>query len=164
METPAQKAAADAAVDAMLSAYQRGMLLVFATGPIADSNAAAGMEELRPRITRWASVYRRWAGAGRRDDGSAYSWARWEDYGHELESAIRIHSGVILAGIAWPVDAAVQSARDAGTVLLTNLGARVKDLIANPWPWWAKAGLGAGAVIGVLAVLSPYARFIPGGR
>jgi hypothetical protein len=154
METPAQKAAADAAVQKIERAYRDGSALMGAAGP--NDFAAANLRALGPRIERWRTVYRRWAGDGHRDDGSAYSWARWSDFGRELMSAIRLQSGVLLSNIAWPTDAIDRALDQFRNLPLPNL--------ADPWPWWVKAGIGAAVVVGVLAVLSPYARFIPGGR
>jgi hypothetical protein len=88
----------------------------------------ANMHGLQPQIRRWADVYRRWASLGRRDDGSPYSWDRWDSHGRELAQAIQFHSGEAFATTAL-------------SNVLDTAAATIKQ-VASPslWPDWLKWG------------------------
>lgn len=54
--------------------------------------AAGNLKTLGGNVEKWATTYLAWARAGHRDDGSAYSWAQWADFGtRDLLSAIAVY-------------------------------------------------------------------------
>lgn len=89
---PAQREAeannAVAAVRAALSAAKTRVALI----PDPDPAVVKNLGTLQEQVEKWATTYRKWATAGLRDDGSAYSWDRWSKHGLELGEAAAYHA------------------------------------------------------------------------
>lgn len=115
----------------------------FGEAPQQDANRA-NIAQLKTLIDTWATVYRRWAETGKRDDGTGYSWDRWTQYGQQdLASAAAVYAKCAVDGSPF-----------------NAMKAAVKQTIddANPfnWPWWVKGGIAA-VVLGVgFLYLRPY--------
>jgi hypothetical protein len=60
-----------------------------------------GLEGVRQQLVRWRDTWRRWAEAGQRDDGTAYSVERWREAGRELAEAIRWWTGQSVSRTAF---------------------------------------------------------------
>jgi hypothetical protein len=112
----------------------------------ARSAADKNLTDMGKRIDTWAGTYRRWAAAGRRDDGTPYSATSWAKHGEELGRDAAFHAGEFLnAGLFAGFNTTVSAVK--ATVQT------VKEL-SNPsgWPTWAIVAAGLAA----LAVLGPY--------
>lgn len=113
------------------------------------------MRRLGGNIGRWTTVYRGWAERGTRDDGTAYTWAKWEAYGREdLAPDVEKTTGLALSQELWTRfrrEVVEQSATDLADVALPSR-----------WPVGVQVLAGA-AVLGVAAfVLRPYVvPFLP---
>jgi hypothetical protein len=109
------------------------------------------LRELGPQIDKWATDNRRWAIAGRRDDGSSYTPAMFLDQGKAYASAITAYVRMdfdasifgLVAGTATGVVADVGGA-------LKESGEQLKD-VAKVLPW----------VLGGLVVLVAASYVVP---
>lgn len=110
---------------------------------------AKNYRDLAQQIDRWADVYFAWAKAGRRDDGTAYSWARWGQYGRELLDTILYYSKMpVTDGFAAN---ALQAAREF-------VGSVGQVFTPSVWPAWVKVAAfvaGAGVVAYAFRTFAP---------
>lgn len=113
--------------------------------------AKAAMRELGPKIDTWATTYRRWAEAGKRDDGTKYTWSEWVKYGQQLLQTPKTH-----AGVAWDaniVNAAVTTAKQTVVTVAQGVETVAKtaaDIATSPWTKIFL--LGGGALVGLYFV------------
>ncbi|MFN7132857.1 MAG: hypothetical protein ACK4N5_12315, partial [Myxococcales bacterium] len=106
MTTPEDRKRADAAVAELERAYKSGLVrigftpeaaaLLLLLGPAAalagtmlfkssqQLSVEKAFRDMQPQLQKWKSTYRVWADAGKRDDGSVYTWERWSQVGREL--------------------------------------------------------------------------------
>ena len=106
-----------------------------------DMNAAAWATSNLIQSTKWLNLWNTtflaWAYNGKRDDGTAYSWGEWADFGYTLISQANTQ-----ANISYDYS------------YLNSLIATIKQTykdIATPssWPIWAKLLLAGGVVYGL---------------
>lgn len=134
-----------------------------------SSNRAARLANLArdaTYISKLSGDYRRWSRAGKRDDGTAYSWDRWFDFAKDVAEDIMAQSTV--DDTAWQAAglAIMATIRDA-TVLAAKLTVKIGDILKSgaeaglKTPWWVYA-LVAGGVGAVVAW--PYVKPFVKGR
>ena len=139
---------ADKTVELVESAYTsagRKIALMTAGGLLTSQNQSWGVKgykDLRPTIDTWKTKLRRWAKAGKRDDGSTYTWTSWFDWGKELARLASSYSGDI-----WDASPLLVVGRT-----ISATASDTADCVRNPLkcapkilPWWVWP-IGAGAV------------------
>ncbi|MFA6118120.1 MAG: hypothetical protein WC729_29305 [Sphingomonas sp.] len=97
---------------------------------------SASYKQLGVYIDTWATTMRGWAEKGVRDDGSAYSWAKWADLAKGYFESIRIYTG-----LAWDVS--------TFNNVVTTLKKFEVPGVNVPFPSWAKWLLGGMAALAV---------------
>jgi hypothetical protein len=109
------------------------------------------MTDLEPQIDTWASTLRGYAEAGKRGDGSTYTYAQWFAHGRDLASALARYSGEVIDSSRFSAagEALYATASDVGT-------AAVAVANVTAWPAWVKLAVGAGVLGGGLVLLRPY--------
>jgi hypothetical protein len=125
--------------------------------PLVASQAQQDLEkqlrQLAQDIAKWSGKYLSWARAGRREDGSTYSWALWQSYKDTylspfLERLLQetVSSSVVLRFAAEVVGETATEALD------------VAATVAQPWKWptWAKVAVPAVGLLVALAIVAPY--------
>lgn len=113
----------------------------------AQNTASANLSKLSVQIDEWAGKLRRWAEAGRRDNGTAYTPAQWFQYGRELGNAVATQWGALFDASLFSAPA---NARAAAVATVRDVKAVATDV--DTWPTLLKVGIGLAA----LAVLYPY--------
>jgi hypothetical protein len=165
------EADADALASEIRRAYREGALVVgfspaniaqfLLLGPAAlvvpqtdaQRRLESALKSLGERITRWERVYRSWAKKGKRDDGSAYDWDKWQAYAREdLARETKDLLGTVVADavfIRFATEVAAKTATDTVEVVAT---------VANPlaWPTWAKVTAVVAGGLVALVVVRPY--------
>lgn len=99
---------------------------------------AKAYRDLGDKIDRWGTVHYEWAKAGKRDDGTPYSWSQWADLGKVyLDSIVYLSALPLTDGF---LASGFQSVRE--------FAESVRRLFTPAeWPTWAKVAAGlAGAV------------------
>jgi hypothetical protein len=93
-------------------------------------------------IWDWAIKYKGWAAAGKRDDGSSYSWGQWYEHGKTLLDSIVYQAGVY-------VDPTI------GTAFVDAIKATGQQLLSpSKWPWWMQLAAVGGAAFVALKLAS----------
>lgn len=149
--------AADALVREVRSTYAKGNAKAgistasdrFFGGSSTSDAVRKAMADLGLLIDKWASTYRRWAKAGKRDDGTAYSWTSWVDFGKkELLSAIAYQTNV-----AWDssilnnaIEAAKTTAAQTAKAVETGIQTAVA-VVKSPWTRVLLLGVGGLAAL-----------------
>ena len=88
--------------------------------------------DLGKNVWDWATKYKGWAAAGKRDNGTPYSWGQWYEHGKTLLDSIVYQTGVYL-------DPTI------ATAFIDAVRATGQQLI-NPtqWPWWLRLAAAGG--------------------
>jgi hypothetical protein len=168
---PSATALADKLVSEVEAAYRVGgskiklnpdRIALFLTGPVGavasiwlksqgQITTEASYAKHGDAIKKWRTTYRKWAEAGRRDDGTAYDWPRWVAFGKELLSGIKDYTGY-----SWQSSVVIGAAK-AVKQTVVDIKTTVAECTESPLkcalkklPWWALAG---GAVVGGVALL-----------
>jgi hypothetical protein len=124
------------AVDLLLP----GMLTSPSKGAISKT-----YRDLGALIDDWASRKYRWAQAGKRDDGTAYSWKQWGELGK-----VYLDSVVYTAGL--PIgDGYFANAAQAIKEFIESL---IKFFQPTEWPTWAKVAAGLAGAVAVAYVIN----------
>lgn len=61
----------------------------------------AGLEQERLKIVKLGGDWRTWAEAGKRDNGTSYSFAQWQDEAHTTSKSLRDWTGIGAARTAF---------------------------------------------------------------
>lgn len=101
---------------------------------------AKAYKDLGTQIEDWADRKYRWARAGRRDDGSAYSWSQWAELGKVyLNSIIYLSSLPVTDGFLGNALTSIKEFLQSLATMFTPM----------EWPVWAKVAAG---LVGLAAV------------
>lgn len=96
--------------------------------------------DLGKQIDDWADRKLRWAQAGRRDDGTAYSWQRWGELAQVYLDSILYYSKISVT------DGYFANAATAAKEFMQSL---VTVFQPTEWPTWAKLAAGAAGLAAV---------------
>ncbi|QRN92836.1 hypothetical protein JRI60_26875 [Archangium violaceum] len=146
--TAQQSQQIDAAVAELRRQYRAGLARVEANAggffPSSEQQAIRkSYLDMGVLLEQWASTYRRWALAGRRDDGSEYTVERFLDFGrNDLADAVQKIS-------AEAYDRSLFAAVKAAAGSIVTPGA---------WPSWVKWTAGALALAAVTVIAVNLAR------
>jgi hypothetical protein len=132
-------------------------LLTLLTTDSSQATAEANYRKLADNIKTWRTTYRDWAEASRRDDGTAYSWSQWSQFGTELLTTIQQQTGYVLGtdvGVTSLV-VAVNDGKNALDNASSCLNHPFKCAMDNvpAWVFWVGGGLAALFVISQVANL-----------
>ncbi|AGC45462.1 hypothetical protein MYSTI_04162 [Myxococcus stipitatus DSM 14675] len=113
---------------------------------------AGALNMVRDLIPRWRGERRQWVEAGvRSTDGKPYPLAQWLDEGNSIASTLatalgELHKVRTWTGITQTAQATEQRIADAGRAVAATVE-QVGKTLADPWPWYVKAGLAVGGVV-----------------
>jgi hypothetical protein len=94
---------------------------------------AKAYRDLGVQIDDWANRKYRWAQAGRRDDGSSYSWKQWADLGQVYLGSIQSYTKI----------AATDSFMANAITSMAEFVESIRQVFTpTEWPGWAKAAAG----------------------
>lgn len=124
----------------------------------------ANFAKLGMKIERWRTVQRQWAEAGQRSGVTfngdpatgKYTWAGWSNYGKDLLSEVKTHSGLVweASPYAAAIQGAIQTLQDVVVCVLDPVSC-IKDKILPVVPWWVWG------VVGVSGAVFVYKTFAP---
>lgn len=117
------------------------------------------MRQLGADVTRWATVMRGWADRGRRDDGTAFDWARWLEYGRYLAGNLKSSTGLLMGEAVFErfnQEVVAKTVTDTATVAAK--AAEVATDVVAFWDWslGTKLLVGGVLVVAAAAILRPY--------
>jgi hypothetical protein len=101
---------------------------------------AKAYRDLGAQIDDWADRKFRWAQAGRRDDGTSYSWKQWGDLGQVYLDSITYQASLPVTNGLWA---------NAATSVKEFIQSVLSIFQPTEWPTWAKVAAG---VVGLAAV------------
>jgi hypothetical protein len=112
---------------------------------------AKAIEDTGPLIDAWATVRRRWALLGQRDDGTLYSVRRFLEQGDDLRGAIATYRGGGWEGSALST---ALSTVGATTVAVVRLPEKAIEAVSpTGWIFSTKAALAVGVALVALVAL-----------